>query len=96
MIADFEAVSVAMSQPDADLDALTNKMSRLQVSSGCIREWKRAITSAQGDAMDCGRPGNHGLAVGGYLLRYCEVGDFKQQLVQHQGYSSLSAALAGV
>jgi hypothetical protein len=31
MVADFERVSMAMSEPDADLDALTNKMSRLQV-----------------------------------------------------------------
>lgn len=33
MVAEFEAVSMAMTDPDADLDALTNKMSRLQVSS---------------------------------------------------------------
>jgi hypothetical protein len=31
MVAQFEAVSVAMSDPGADLDALTNKMGRLQV-----------------------------------------------------------------
>jgi hypothetical protein len=31
MVAEFEAVSVAMSEPGADLDALTNKMGRLQV-----------------------------------------------------------------
>ncbi len=31
MVAEFERVSMAMSEPDADLDALTHKMSRLQV-----------------------------------------------------------------
>lgn len=31
MVSEFERVSMAMSEPDADLDALTNKMSRLQV-----------------------------------------------------------------
>jgi hypothetical protein len=35
MVAEFEAVSVKMSQPDADLDALTNKMGRLQVRRRC-------------------------------------------------------------
>lgn len=30
-MAEFEAVSVAMSDPDADFDALTGKMTRLQV-----------------------------------------------------------------
>lgn len=30
-LAEFEAVSVAMSEPGADLDALTGKMARLQV-----------------------------------------------------------------
>jgi hypothetical protein len=35
MVADFEAVSLAMSDPAADLDALTNKMARLQVRAGC-------------------------------------------------------------
>jgi hypothetical protein len=47
MVAEFEAVSVAMSQPDADLDALTNKMGRLQVRhqrrtrryTGCTRRY---------------------------------------------------------
>jgi hypothetical protein len=34
MVADFEAVSVAMSDPDADFDALTGKMTRLQVRAG--------------------------------------------------------------
>eukprot|EP00775_Hariotina_reticulata_P003964 gene3964-4217_t len=32
MVADFEAVSMAMSDPDADLDSLTNKMARLQAA----------------------------------------------------------------
>lgn len=34
MVAEFERVSMAMSEPDAALDALTNKMSRLQVILG--------------------------------------------------------------
>lgn len=31
MVSEFEQVSMAMSEPDANLDALTNKMTRLQV-----------------------------------------------------------------
>ena len=30
MVAEFEAVSVKMSDPDADIDALSSKMDRLQ------------------------------------------------------------------
>ena len=39
MVAQFEAVSMAMTEPDADLDALTNKMSRLQVGTNRQRVW---------------------------------------------------------
>lgn len=31
MVSEFESVSVAMSDPDADFDALTRKMTQLQV-----------------------------------------------------------------
>jgi hypothetical protein len=31
MVAEFEAVSQAMGEPDADIDALSTKMDRLQV-----------------------------------------------------------------
>lgn len=34
MINDYEAVSQAMTDPDADFDALTKKMERLQVLAG--------------------------------------------------------------
>jgi hypothetical protein len=55
MVADFEAVSMAMSQPDADLDALTNKMTRLQVwwvwleqrSRYCRAVWQLVATAWQ-------------------------------------------------
>jgi hypothetical protein len=40
MVSEFEAVSVAMSEPGADLDALTNKMGRLQVE--LLRRWASA------------------------------------------------------
>lgn len=38
MVKEFESVSLAMAEPDADFDALTKKMERLQVGSfggGC-------------------------------------------------------------
>lgn len=39
MVSEFEAVSVAMSDPDADLEKLTNKMTRLQVRTrGALEE----------------------------------------------------------
>jgi len=47
MVAEFEAVSMAMTNPDADLDALTNKMSRLQVSS--TRQHLHGTTMARTD-----------------------------------------------
>jgi hypothetical protein len=34
MVADYEAVSAAMAQPDADFEGLTKKMERLQVGAG--------------------------------------------------------------
>lgn len=43
MVAEFERVSMAMSKPDADLDALTNKMSRLQVRKGLAAPTLRTL-----------------------------------------------------
>lgn len=35
MVADFETISLKMGEPDADIDALSSKMDRLQVWKGC-------------------------------------------------------------
>lgn len=40
MVAEFEEVSVAMTNPDADFDALTSKMSRLQDSIDAVNGWE--------------------------------------------------------
>eukprot|EP00879_Flechtneria_rotunda_P017442 GHRR01018279.1.p1 GENE.GHRR01018279.1~~GHRR01018279.1.p1 ORF type:complete len:460 (+),score=165.88 GHRR01018279.1:628-2007(+) len=54
MVAEFEAVSVAMSDPDADFDALTNKMSRLQDALDACSGWEvdRQVEQAM-DALRC-------------------------------------------
>ena len=35
MVADFETISLKMGEPNADIDALSSKMDRLQVWKGC-------------------------------------------------------------
>ncbi|KAF6262858.1 P-loop containing nucleoside triphosphate hydrolase protein [Scenedesmus sp. NREL 46B-D3] len=54
MVAEFEAVSVAMSSPDADLDALTNKMGRLQDALDACNGWEvdRQVEQAM-DSLRC-------------------------------------------
>lgn len=54
MVAEFEAVSMAMTNPDADLDALTNKMSRLQDALDACNGWEvdRQVEQAM-DALRC-------------------------------------------
>ncbi len=40
MVADFEAISVKMSEPGADLDSLLGKMDRLQNQIDAINGWE--------------------------------------------------------
>lgn len=54
MLAEFDAVSMAMSEPDADLDALTGKMARLQDQLDACNAWEldRIVDQAT-DALRC-------------------------------------------
>eukprot|EP00878_Enallax_costatus_P012543 GHUV01013101.1.p1 GENE.GHUV01013101.1~~GHUV01013101.1.p1 ORF type:complete len:490 (+),score=183.87 GHUV01013101.1:265-1734(+) len=54
MVSEFESVSVAMSDPDADFDALTRKMTRLQDALDACNGWEvdRQVEQAM-DALRC-------------------------------------------
>lgn len=54
MVSEFERVSMAMSEPDADLDSLTKKMSKLQDALDACNGWEvdRQVEQAM-DALRC-------------------------------------------
>lgn len=57
MVAQYEAVSVAMGEPGADLEALTTKMDSLQAALDAINGWEIERTVAQAmDALRCPPP----------------------------------------
>lgn len=59
MVAEFESVSMAMTDPDADLDALTHKMSRLQVGVEWVQEGWRGAGGGGGDTLHRGHTHTH-------------------------------------
>ena len=57
MVAEFEAISQKMAEPDADIAALTSKMDRIQSKLDAINGWEIDRTLEQAmDALRCPPP----------------------------------------